>query len=113
MTPRLPVHAIEAVVALAREVVGQGALVFRQNIDSKVGCRSAKVMNGGDRVAEADEDQRAEPSDTDVKATHGEPVGRAPASRTLAMVTPVAKRPQACRNSSLVTDAERPADHLA
>ena len=32
---RLPRHAVEAVVPLARKTVRQGLLVFRQHVDSK------------------------------------------------------------------------------
>ena len=41
-------------------------------------------------------------SETEVKEFTVSPCGAPLASRTLAMVTPVAKRPQARRNSSLV-----------
>ena len=44
-------------------------------------------------------------SDTEVKLLTVSPCGAPCASKTLAIVTPVAKRPQARRNSSLVTGA--------
>jgi len=37
---------------LRANVIGEGALVFRQDVDSKVGC-GAEVLDGGDRVADA------------------------------------------------------------
>ena len=45
-------------------------------------------------------------SETDVKELTVRPCGVPCGSITLAMVTPVAKRPQARRNSSLVTGAD-------
>ena len=47
-------------------------------------------------------------SETDVKELTVNPWGTPPASKTVAMVTPVANRPQARRNSSLETRACRP-----
>ena len=47
-------------------------------------------------------------SDTEVKLLTVSPCGVPFASRTLAIVIPVANRPQARRNSSLVTGAPRP-----
>jgi hypothetical protein len=47
-------------------------------------------------------------SETEVKELTVRPWGRLSASKTVAMVTPVANRPQARRNSSLETGAGRP-----
>ena len=57
VAPALPRQAVEAVVALARKTVRQRLLIFRQHVDSKVSC-VAESVDDGDRVAQADQDQR-------------------------------------------------------
>ncbi len=71
----VPRHTVETVVTLEREAFRQGPLAFRQNVDSKVGC-GAEVGDGGDLVAQADEDQRRVQRHRS-KAAHCEPVRRA------------------------------------
>ena len=54
---RVPAEAIEAVLAAAREALGNGLLIFRQNTDTEM-PGGAEAIDDGDGVAEADEHQR-------------------------------------------------------